>query len=271
MGKELALRTLSGILLLIVVTICSLTGGFMLLGFAMIVSILGYLEYHRMISQKGIIVERWAGIAGVLLVVAGMSSYIPYRWMPEFFLFSYISFLFLFELKHKDIGKVVGGFIRTAVGVIYLGWMLGHLVRIEGIEGIGGKGALWTIYVTGGCDTGCYMIGKAFGRGKLIPRISRGKTIEGALGGILFGVVIGVAFQRMLISSIPIHIAAILGAAISILGQIGDLCESMVKRYCEVKDSGSLIPGHGGVLDRADSLIFSSPISYYLFLLVSGI
>lgn len=114
------------------------------------------------------------------------------------------------------------------------------------------------------------MIGKALGREKLVPRISQGKTIEGALGGLLFGIVVGVAFQRILISSIPIHIAAILGAAISILGQIGDICESMVKRYCEVKDSGSLIPGHGGVLDRADSLIFASPISYYLFLLISG-
>jgi phosphatidate cytidylyltransferase len=266
MGRELALRTSSGILLLLVVALCSLMGGLILLGFVMVVSILGYMEYRRMVSKRGIPVEGWAGIAGVMVVVAGMSSYIPYKWMPEFLLFLYIVFLFLFELRRRDIEGIAKALVGTAIGVIYTGWMFGHLARIEGIEGIGGKGVLWVVFVTSGCDTGCYIVGKAIGRRKIVPRISQGKSLEGSLGGMAFGILIGIGFQRILLPSIQPYLSCILGALISVLGQIGDLCESVAKRYSGVKDSGDLIPGHGGVLDRIDSLIFASPASYYLLL-----
>ncbi|MBM3253892.1 MAG: phosphatidate cytidylyltransferase, partial [Candidatus Omnitrophica bacterium] len=112
-------------------------------------------------------------------------------------------------------------------------------------------------------DVMAYTIGKLFGKHKLIPQISPNKTIEGSLGGLL-GAILGGFIFRYALPNLPLSICLFLGVVIGITSQLGDLVISVIKRDVRVKDSGHAIPGHGGVLDRCDSLIFSIPFMYYL-------
>jgi phosphatidate cytidylyltransferase len=112
-------------------------------------------------------------------------------------------------------------------------------------------------------DTGAYYVGRTLGRHKLAPRISPGKTIEGAIGGFVMAVVTGALCKVIFFHEIALTHAIALGAAIGLVGQIGDLAESMLKRGAGVKDSGNLLPGHGGMLDRIDSILFCAPLLYY--------
>jgi phosphatidate cytidylyltransferase len=111
-------------------------------------------------------------------------------------------------------------------------------------------------------DTFAYIVGKSIGKHKLFERISPKKTIEGALGGILGSVLVSIIYSYYFIPKYVIHFA-IIGLIGSILGQIGDLVASMFKRYCEIKDYGKIMPGHGGILDRFDSILFTAPLVYY--------
>jgi len=112
-------------------------------------------------------------------------------------------------------------------------------------------------------DTGAYYVGRSFGRRKLAPLISPGKTVEGAIGGFIFAVITGPLCRLVFFPEINLLQSVLLGAAIGIVGQIGDLAESLLKRAAEVKDSGALLPGHGGMLDRIDSILFCAPVLYY--------
>ena len=123
------------------------------------------------------------------------------------------------------------------------------------------------------CDTGAYFAGRAYGKNKLAPRVSPGKTIEGAIGGVLAGTLGGLAMKGFfdlvwptLSQSLDFVTAAIFGVIVSILGIVGDLIESLLKRDAQVKDAGSLLPGMGGILDRVDAPILGIPATYYLML-----
>jgi phosphatidate cytidylyltransferase len=118
-------------------------------------------------------------------------------------------------------------------------------------------GAIWL------CDSAAYFAGRAFGRHKLFPRVSPNKTWEGALAGFAAAVLVFVLFQRLLLPYLSLRDAVVCGAVVGVFGQIGDLTESLLKRDAGVKDSSSLIPGHGGVLDRFDSLLFVAPLLYF--------
>jgi phosphatidate cytidylyltransferase len=119
-------------------------------------------------------------------------------------------------------------------------------------------------------DTGAYYIGRAFGRHKLAPRVSPGKTVEGAIGGLATAILIGPLCRLIFFPEIRLSHAIALGAGIGLLGQIGDLAESLLKRGAGVKDSGTLLPGHGGMLDRIDSILFCAPLLFYYSRVFAG-
>jgi len=149
----------------------------------------------------------------------------------------------------------------AVLGALYLGIGFFYFIetRMAGIEYvIFALGLIWTT------DSGAYFIGKKFGKKKLWPDISPNKTIEGFVGGIVTAIVFALIFQ--LISPFSISIVALVVVTIiaSIFGQLGDLVESALKRQYSVKDSGSLLPGHGGILDRFDSLLFVLPLLHFL-------
>ena len=160
----------------------------------------------------------------------------------------------------------------TVFGVIYVALLAGCLVGVRMIPDVAPGRAvphfaskLLTMFfaIVMMTDTGAYYTGRTIGRHKLAPLVSPGKTIEGAIGGFVMGVVTGILSKLVFFPEIPAAHALALGALIGSIGQIGDLAESMLKRGSNVKDSGNLLPGHGGMLDRVDSILFCAPLLYY--------
>jgi phosphatidate cytidylyltransferase len=132
---------------------------------------------------------------------------------------------------------------------------------------------LFTVSVVVLCDAGAYFAGRRYGRRKLAPQISPGKTVEGAIGGVLAGIVCGLVFKGVfdlwlpdLSRAFPWSAAVLFAFVLSLVGIIGDLVESLLKRDARAKDTGSLLPGMGGILDRIDSNLLAIPVMYYLLL-----
>jgi len=148
-------------------------------------------------------------------------------------------------------------------GVIYIALPLSYLIFLRAVP----NGRWWILFVliiVWANDTFAYIVGKTLGRHKLAPRISPGKTIEGAAGGLAAGVAAALICNSAMGLGAGMPLMAAMAIMVGVLGIIGDLAESLLKRGAGVKDSGSLIPGHGGVLDRIDSLIFPIPALYYI-------
>ena len=164
----------------------------------------------------------------------------------------------------------------TIAGILYVGWLLSFLIalRLEpgtaGFPDAGRNFVFLAILATFGSDTMAYFIGKAMGKHKLAPQISPGKTWEGTFGGILGAVIISLLFTIDTPLQLPLNYgqAILLGVLISVFGQVGDLAESLLKRNLGVKDSGKMMPGHGGVLDRTDSILFAGVVVYLYYALV---
>jgi phosphatidate cytidylyltransferase len=151
---------------------------------------------------------------------------------------------------------------RQVLGTFVIAFFLSHLIWVRGLE----HGKLWVFFlitVIFACDTCALYGGKLFGSHKLSPSISPGKTVEGTIAGVLGGCVAGFAFGVFFFPPIEHMILIPLSVMLCILGQVGDLWESALKREARVKDSGTLLPGHGGFLDRVDSILFTAPFLYY--------
>ncbi len=147
-------------------------------------------------------------------------------------------------------------------GVLYVGLLLGHYSLLRNLEQ-GVALVFFVIIVTWLSDTGGFFVGKTMGKHPLAPTLSPKKTIEGLLGGVLFSVIGGIISHFTFVPFFSLGQCMILGVSLALLGALGDLAESAIKRSVRVKDSGTIIPGHGGVLDRIDSLLFSGPAMYY--------
>jgi phosphatidate cytidylyltransferase len=172
----------------------------------------------------------------------------------------------------KELNKTLGVVATTLMGVIYVVLLAGFLIGVRMIADsftptpvphLAAKLLTTFFAMVMLTDTGAYYTGRSLGRRKLAPRISPGKTIEGAVGGFITAMLTGPLCHYTFFPEIPLWQAMLLGAAIGLVGQIGDLAESMLKRGAKVKDSSNLLPGHGGMLDRVDSLLFCAPLLYY--------
>jgi phosphatidate cytidylyltransferase len=153
----------------------------------------------------------------------------------------------------------------------YVGMLGGSMIRLRNDFPEGSNLVFFLLAVVASADTGAYYIGRMFGKHKLSPRISPKKTIEGLIGGVTSAVLVAVLCHFTFFPKFPLHHAIIAGVLLSIAGVIGDLAESMWKRSADVKDSGNLLPGHGGFLDRFDAIFFTAPILYcYWTLIVHG-
>ena len=171
-------------------------------------------------------------------------------------------FLFLIQFTHKNNAQALVGISLTLFGVLYVSWFSSFLIKIRFLE----NGAFWAAYlvaVTKAGDVGAYGVGTLIGRRSLIPHISPKKTVEGLFGGLFLSLATSMLFYPHLPVRWSLPHLAILGILVGIVGQIGDLSESLMKRFCNAKDSGNLLPGMGGVLDAVDSILFTAPIFYF--------
>jgi phosphatidate cytidylyltransferase len=176
--------------------------------------------------------------------------------------FLILGLMVVFLFRPQEIAAVGRDAAVTVLGLAYISLLLAHAGLLRGLV----DGRVWVflvIFLVMVSDSAAYFIGRSFGRHKLYEVISPKKTIEGSLGGLLGGVLGVLVFRSLFFPQLGVVDVLVLGGGVGAFSQIGDLFESMLKRSFGVKDSGRLIPGHGGVLDRLDSLLFAFPVTYY--------
>lgn len=267
MNKSFLTRTISGFFLCVIIAVTAILGGDILFGAVYVISLIGLFELYRV-----------AGMEKTALAAVGYIGTVVYYFLIRFTtanhftefavgLMILVMAVYVFTFPKYSIDKV----LMTYFGVMYVPVMMSYMyfVRSYNYDGIY---TFWLIFVSSwACDTCAYLAGVIFGKHKMTPVLSPKKTIEGAVGGVIgaaaIGAVYGICIGGKLISidsDIAPVLFAVIGAIGGLISMIGDLCASAIKRNYEKKDYGKLIPGHGGIMDRFDSVIITAPLIYYL-------
>ena len=242
-------------------------------------------EFFTMVRHRGILVHRPLSIAlGVIfsILVAwrafGRTGHIPMpvvgegasllNWAWDIFWPVTIVIIFLRQFTRQNTFEALSGLATTLFGLAYIGGLLSYIFYLRAFKSYDGVWLIvFLILVTKLGDVGAFLIGKVFGRHTLLARISPRKTVEGFIGGALVSAATAAFAYPMVgrLSASPVG-GFFIGLLLGVFGQLGDLAESLIKRDCQVKDSGRLLPGLGGVLDVVDSLLFTAPL-FYAFLI----
>jgi phosphatidate cytidylyltransferase len=237
-------------------------------GIAAVAVVVGLWEFFGLMKARGLAPFP---IPGVVLLAAIFME-VAYPVVPVS-LWPAVALVILASLlpRGTDFATTVPSAALTLLGAVYLGSLGGSVAALRLLEPDtdGAWRLVLLLAIVMGSDTAAFFVGSAVGRHKLAPGISPGKTIEGAAGALLGGVAAAAIVRGLGLPSLPLAHALALGLAVSVLGGAGDLVESLLKRWAEVKDSGTLFPGHGGMLDRLDSILFGAPVLYYYFALVN--
>jgi len=225
-------------------------------------------EFYGLVKRaRGAAPLTYFGLVWVALFIisphANLLSPLPRIFLsPNFLLAAAVIFPLVILLGRKSKENAFADWAWTIAGILYIGWLLSFMVALRIMDD--GRGWIFlAILCTFASDISAYLTGKFFGRHKLAPYISPNKTREGAVGGVAGSVILSIAVAVLFNLPVTYWQAAILGVLISIVGQLGDLVKSLFKRNMEVKDSGNVLPGHGGFLDRMDSLAFAGVTVYY--------
>ena len=258
----LGTRVIVGAVLALLALVVTIYGGLPFVVVAVAVAIIGINEFYRMMRAYRPLVL--AGFAGVVLMAVVGWTRSPQALMGILAL----SLLLSFGLAAIP-GPRPGVSVRIAItmlGLVYVGFGVGHLELIRRLAD--GQGyALMVVFGTWAGDTVAYFTGRYFGATPMAPRLSPKKTWEGFLGGFI-GTVLMVVFIGLYHRSIGELHSLVLGITIGIVGPLGDLFESLLKRDVEIKDAGRFFPGHGGLLDRFDGLLFAAVASYYVIMVL---
>ncbi len=264
-------RVVPGILLAAGWLLLLTLGSFQLFwGVVLLITFVGAREYCAM-ALTGLLYEFDRVLLALILILPVITAVFGPQYqvaVPTGLLLGF-SALAIYLLRHyQRFDKPLLVLSRTILGLVYVGFLGAHLVLIRGLD----DGASWLIIltaVTAGSDTGAYLVGSKLGRRKLCPHISPNKTVEGAIGGAAGGVVAAIILFFIFPVQAPVWFIGLLAFGLALVGMLGDLIESVIKRGFGVKDSGSLLGGHGGILDRIDSLLLAGPGLYYI-LIYSG-
>ncbi len=224
------------------------------------VALLGAIEFYRLATHGGWQPSVVLGVAFTLFFIA--DAYFAEPRATEILIPTAVALPLLWLLLRSRGEKTLANWLWTVGGIFYIGWMLGHFIPLRELE----QGRDWVIlalFATFAADSGAYLIGRAWGRHSVVPKISPGKTWEGTFAGLIAGIAAAVALNAILGLPISYWQVSLLGFLIAAVAFVGDLVESMLKRKAGVKDAGRLIPGHGGILDRLDSVVFTVVLVYY--------
>lgn len=215
-------------------------------------------EYLDLAHKCGLAPHDLATYVFVILAVAWPLFTIPVPYEPLLMMLA----LILAMRPGRNLEKSLSGAASTLLGVLYTGLPFALLVALHGRP----KGQALVLYVlvlTWVGDTAAYYAGRSMGRHKLAPRVSPGKTWEGTYASLLASMVLGYFAMNYIAPGVPLWLNLLTAALVNVAGQLGDLAESALKRGAGVKDSGGLLPGHGGALDRVDALLFAVPVMWY--------
>jgi len=244
-------------------------------GFTTLIVIFGILaaiEFYRMVATSKASPLTYFGLIFTALFILSRNSELLSVLEPHFNLDLLTPLLLTLAVVLSLIGLLArrqkeGAFtswIWTIAGIFYVGWLLSHLVALRGLDD-GRNWVFFVLFVTWVSDSSAFFIGRALGKHYLAPNISPGKTWEGAIGGVCGAILMSILFFAPTPFQLPLVCwqAILLSILVSVFGQVGDLVESLLKRNMGVKDSGTLMPGHGGLLDRIDSVVFAGIVVYY--------
>lgn len=258
-------RLITGLVVGFTALFAIMAGGLWLTALVLLVVFYASKEYSDVLRHKGFLTS-WKIILISSLIFASLAYFNRFDLIPLAFTLSAImSFMWvLFCGKQPYIANVA----TTVLGFLYCGWFPLHLLFLRNLDNGAGYSVMlfFAVLVT---DTFCYIVGSRFGKHKLSAVISPNKTIEGSIGGTIMCLIFSMALGIPI--GLPWYHALILGLLIAAFAQIGDLCESMIKRDAGVKDSSNVLPGHGGFLDRTDSYILTIPIVYYYLQYIAGL
>jgi len=226
-----------------------------------VLTVAGALEYNSMAYRDQAGWEKTAGIiAAVALPVAAHAG--GFQLLLTLTTLGFLSFFILFLGSLRDTASDMSPMKNASFGLLYIPLLMSHLVLIRDLP----DGIVWIFFmivIAFAGDITAFYVGRKYGKKKLLPHVSAGKTAAGTLGSVVGSVIGCMIFKSLLLPDVAIIHAVIIGFVGNILGELGDLCESVIKRSAGVKDSGFIFPGHGGVLDRLDCILFIAPYLYY--------
>ncbi len=227
----------------------------------------GTLEYFRMLEAKGMKVCKFYGALAALIYVSTVffDSYFPHGNDGLEYIAAVVLIIGLFILQafERDSQRAVGNISGILSGYVYVAWLWSFIFKVMYYPGLDGRWFVFALFlIVKGGDMLAYVVGSAIGTHKLIPRISPKKTWEGAAGNLAGGILASLIVWRWFPCALSLPAALGLGALLNVIGQVGDLSESMLKRDANLKDSSGSIPGIGGLLDVLDSLLLTLPALY---------
>jgi phosphatidate cytidylyltransferase len=239
----------------------------------LVLTVGGLYEFFYLIQKKGIPIYSYTGI--VIGALIPLSVYFRFELTSKLellFIVVVLLLIFLLQLIRRDNTNAIIGISTTLFGVLYVSWFFSFLAKIRfllpGTDGLKLLGFILLITKCG--DMGALLVGSKIGKHPLLPRVSPNKTVEGSIGSFMFSAVAAVCAKSLLPAELNFSVlhVALIGIFFGGLGQLGDMSESLIKRDCNVKDSGKLLPALGGVLDAIDSLLFAAPAFYFYMILV---
>ena len=257
-------RLISGVILVILALIFIIQGGYLLLAVLGIISLIGLYELYRVFKIEKSLPALFGYIASVVFYLN-----LGFHFIPDIMLFvmallilCMCSFVFCYPKYHAN--QIIAAFF----GVFYVSVMLSCIYQTRELPG--GRYLVWLIFLCSwGCDTCAYCVGMLIGKHKMAPVLSPKKSIEGAVGGVAGAALLGVIYAAATQGKMAEY--ALICAVGALISMVGDLAASAIKRNQNIKDYGKLIPGHGGILDRFDSVIITAPVIYYLAKMILGI
>ena len=260
-------RLLSGIVLVIIALLTIMSGGYVLLLTLLCVSLIGMRElYNAMgVHKSGMDLLELAGYLGAVLYYGTVFlGFEKYGMMAVILSLVLLMFVYVFTYPKYQAEQVMSAFF----GLVYVAVMLSFILLTRNLEN--GHLLVWLIFFCSwGCDTCAYCVGVLIGKHKMAPVLSPKKSIEGAVGGVAGAAGLGAAYAAIIHA--PVMEYAVSCAVGALISMVGDLAASAIKRNRGIKDYGKLIPGHGGILDRFDSVIFTAPVIYYMAKFILGI
>ncbi|MFC1904485.1 phosphatidate cytidylyltransferase [Chloroflexota bacterium] len=239
--------------------------------FGIFVAIWGVLavhEFYRLVATSKVPPLTYFGLIWTLLFI--LSPHFDHDVITPLLLTSAVILPLIWLMLRPKKTEVFTVWIWTIAGVLYVGWLLSYLVALRGLDNpqtvLLDEGRNWlffVIFTTFASDSAAFFVGRAWGKHHLAPSVSPSKTWEGTIAGISGAIIASLVLTSLLSLPLGYGQAILLGLMVSVFGQLGDLIESLFKRNMGVKDSGKLIPGHGGFLDRMDSIVFAGIVVYY--------
>ena len=260
---------------MITFTVFAVLNKWVMLAFVLALTIGGLYEFFYLINKKGIPIYSYTGIViGALIPISTFMQFqVTGGWELLFILLALLMIFFMQFARDENKNAIIG-ISTTLFGILYVSWFFSFLIKIKyllpGVDGTKLLGFILIITKTG--DIGALLIGSYWGKHPLLPKVSPNKTIEGSLGSFVFSMLAAVICRSFFPESLNFSILqiALVGAFFGGIGQIGDMSESLIKRDCNVKDSGKMLPALGGVLDAIDSLLFCAPAFYFFMRAVLG-